>query len=255
MPLREHLLELRKRVVPRRPDCSSARSSAGSLYPWSSRRSRSRSSTSRRTRGLSSRSTSRASRGVRHADQGLALRRRLVVEPVVGVPAVGVRHPGLTRRERLVRVGFLGAAVPLFLAGAVLAWWLLPQAVGVLTGFTPTTRSTSSTRRRTSASSCGWSWRSGSRFLLPVVMVALNLAGLVERADLAARLAVGGAGRVRLRGGRHPDRRRHDDVRPRHPDLRSCTSSPSGSARCATGAASAASRPRTPLYDRPGRAA
>src|SRR5919107_4163117 len=37
--------------------------------------------------------------------------------------------PGLTRRERRSSLGFVGAALPLFLCGAGLAWWALPQAL------------------------------------------------------------------------------------------------------------------------------
>ena len=45
--------------------------------------------------------------------------------------------PGLTRKERGYAFGFVGVAVPLFLIGAYLAWWALPNAVRLLTGFTP----------------------------------------------------------------------------------------------------------------------
>jgi len=88
--------------------------------------------------------------------------------------------PGLTRRERLVTVGFLGAAVPLFLTGAVLAWWLLPKAVGVLTGFTPadSTNLISAPEYLTFVMRMVLAF--GAGFLVPVVMVALTLVGLVE---------------------------------------------------------------------------
>src|SRR4249920_2367536 len=45
--------------------------------------------------------------------------------------------PGLTRREKRYSMAFVGAAVPLFLAGVGLAWVVLPNAVRFLTGFTP----------------------------------------------------------------------------------------------------------------------
>ena len=87
--------------------------------------------------------------------------------------------PGLTRRERIVTVGFLAAAVPLFLVGAVLAWWLLPKAVALLTGFTPadSTNLISAPEYLTFVMRMVLAF--GAGFLLPVVMVALTMAGVV----------------------------------------------------------------------------
>src|SRR5690349_1999695 len=45
--------------------------------------------------------------------------------------------PGLTKREKRYSIGFVAAAVPLFLAGIGLAWLVLPNAVHFLLGFTP----------------------------------------------------------------------------------------------------------------------
>ncbi|MEQ2960188.1 twin-arginine translocase subunit TatC [Bifidobacterium longum] len=51
-------------------------------------------------------------------------------------------NPGLKRKERWTAVTFIGASVPLFLTGAGLAWYLLPQAVAILTGFAPANTAT-----------------------------------------------------------------------------------------------------------------
>jgi sec-independent protein translocase protein TatC len=88
--------------------------------------------------------------------------------------------PGLTRRERLVTVGFLAAAVPLFLTGAFLAWFLLPQAVGVLTGFTPPDAFNFISAQEYLTFVMRMVLAFGVGFLLPVVMVALTMVGLVE---------------------------------------------------------------------------
>jgi sec-independent protein translocase protein TatC len=88
--------------------------------------------------------------------------------------------PGLTRRERLVTVGFLAAAVPLFLTGAFLAWYLLPQAVGVLTGFTPDDAFNFISAQEYLTFVMRMVLAFGAGFLLPVIMVALTMVGLVE---------------------------------------------------------------------------
>jgi sec-independent protein translocase protein TatC len=86
--------------------------------------------------------------------------------------------PGLTRRERGYAFGFLGAAVPLFLGGALLAWYVLPHAVQLLIEFTPS----GATNLVDAQTYLGFVMRVmlvfGLAFLLPVVMVALNFAGL-----------------------------------------------------------------------------
>ncbi len=88
--------------------------------------------------------------------------------------------PGLTRRERLVTIGFLGAAVPLFLTGAFLAWWLLPKAVGVLTGFTPADSTNLISAQEYLTFVMRMVLAFGAGFLLPVIMVMLTKVGIVE---------------------------------------------------------------------------
>lgn len=87
--------------------------------------------------------------------------------------------PGLTRRERWYTTAFLGAAVPLFLAGAALAWWVLPTAVNLLVGLTPE----GAVNVMDAQVYLGFVMRMalafGVAFLVPVVMVGLNAAGIV----------------------------------------------------------------------------
>ncbi|QTE27836.1 twin-arginine translocase subunit TatC [Pengzhenrongella sicca] len=87
--------------------------------------------------------------------------------------------PGLTRRERLISVGFLSAAVPLFLTGAGLAWWLLPKAVGLLTGFTPADSTNLISAQEYLTFVMRMVLAFGAGFLVPVIMVALTMVGLV----------------------------------------------------------------------------
>lgn len=89
--------------------------------------------------------------------------------------------PGLTSKERRYTFGFLAAAIPLFGAGAYLAWTVLPRALEILIGqFTP-----DNTTNLLAADvylkfvmqlviACGIA------FLLPLVMVAMNFMGVIK---------------------------------------------------------------------------
>jgi len=88
--------------------------------------------------------------------------------------------PGLTRRERRYTLGFVTAAVLLFLAGAFLASTFIPNAVDFLTEFTPD----GDENLFQAADYLGFIMRTvlafGAAFLLPVVLVALNLVGVLS---------------------------------------------------------------------------
>jgi sec-independent protein translocase protein TatC len=86
--------------------------------------------------------------------------------------------PGLTRRERGYTFGFLGAAVPLFLAGALLAWWALPNAVRLLTSMVPKGSTNLIDAQMYLSFVMRLMLAFGLAFLLPIVMVALNFAGI-----------------------------------------------------------------------------
>lgn len=88
--------------------------------------------------------------------------------------------PGLTRRERFYAVTFLGSSVPLFLVGAYLAWWALPNAVALLTEFTPSNAVNYIDAQSYLSFVMRLILAFGLAFLLPVVMVAVNFAGLVQ---------------------------------------------------------------------------
>jgi sec-independent protein translocase protein TatC len=84
--------------------------------------------------------------------------------------------PGLTKRERRTSMAFIAAAVPLFVAGCLLALWTMPRVVEVLYGFTP-----SGSFNFTNASDyltfvTRFILAFGLAFLLPVLLVALNVA-------------------------------------------------------------------------------
>lgn len=93
--------------------------------------------------------------------------------------------PGLTRREKRSAVGFLAASVPLFLAGAALAAWTLPTAVKVLTDFTPEGASNFIDAQSYLSFVMRFVLAFGLAFVLPVIMVCINLVGLVRASTWA----------------------------------------------------------------------
>ena len=87
--------------------------------------------------------------------------------------------PGLTGKERRYTVGFLGAAIPLFLIGIVAAWLVFPHAVTILTDFRPdgTQQLLDAELYLTFAMRLLVAF--GLAFVFPVVMVALTWLGIV----------------------------------------------------------------------------
>lgn len=87
--------------------------------------------------------------------------------------------PGLTRTERRFTVGFVAAAVPLFGFGVLVAWWVVPAAVGILVGLTPD----DAVNVIDAQLYLGFLMRMvlafGVAFLLPVLMVGLTMARVV----------------------------------------------------------------------------
>jgi len=88
--------------------------------------------------------------------------------------------PGLTRREKWGTAAFVASAVPLFLAGAGLAWWVLPRAVVILVDFVPEGATNLQDAQSYLTFVTQFILAFGLVFLLPVVMVALDLVGLVR---------------------------------------------------------------------------
>lgn len=87
--------------------------------------------------------------------------------------------PGLTRKERRSSFAFVGAAVPLFLAGAALAWLLLPKAINFLYAFIPQGGSAITDASTYFSFVTRIVLAFGIAFVIPVVMVSLNLVGLL----------------------------------------------------------------------------
>ncbi len=88
--------------------------------------------------------------------------------------------PGLTRRERRYSFGFVGAALPLFFAGGTLAWLVLPKALEFLNSFVPEGGSNFITANLYFSFVIRIVLAFGVAFVIPVVLVALNMAHLVS---------------------------------------------------------------------------
>lgn len=105
--------------------------------------------------------------------------------------------PGLVKKERKYALAFLGAAIPLFLAGCALAFIVWPKGIEVLLGFTP--EGMGIINMLEMSQFLGMQIKLilvfGLSFVLPVVLVGLNFAGLVRGYQLgrARRFVVFGA--------------------------------------------------------------
>jgi sec-independent protein translocase protein TatC len=88
--------------------------------------------------------------------------------------------PGLHRHERRYTIGFIAAAVPLFLAGCATAYYLLPKGLFLLLGFTPANVDNIVPIDNYLSFVFRMLIVFGIGFLAPVVVVALNFAGLLS---------------------------------------------------------------------------
>lgn len=88
--------------------------------------------------------------------------------------------PGLRKNERRYTIGFIAAAVPLFVGGIALGWFALPQAMAFFTSLTP-----DGTAHRVLATVyvpfvTRLLLAFGIALVIPVILVGLNMAGILE---------------------------------------------------------------------------
>ena len=94
--------------------------------------------------------------------------------------------PGLKRDERKWAYAFTGVAVPLFVSGVLLAYYVMPRMLVALFGFTP-----AGVENLTSVESylsffLHLTLFFGIGFLLPLILLTLNLAGILSGQRLRA---------------------------------------------------------------------
>ncbi|MDY6055408.1 twin-arginine translocase subunit TatC [Micrococcus sp.] len=87
--------------------------------------------------------------------------------------------PGLKRREKKYAVGFLGAAIPLFIGGVVLGWMVFPQAVAFFIQFSPLGFATFPNAQTYISFLLRLFLAFGAALVLPVFMVGLNMLGML----------------------------------------------------------------------------
>jgi sec-independent protein translocase protein TatC len=92
--------------------------------------------------------------------------------------------PGLHRNERRWALGFAVVATPMFLAGAGLAYTFLPRGLEILLGFTPENIENIISVDRYLTFFLRMMLVFGLGFLLPILVVCLNFAGVLTAARL-----------------------------------------------------------------------
>ncbi len=88
--------------------------------------------------------------------------------------------PGLSRKEIKYTVGFVSAAIPLFAAGVFVGWLIMPHIVELMASFTPQGASNIYDSKYYYDFVFKLLLVVGVSFVLPVFLVALNLAGVMS---------------------------------------------------------------------------
>src|SRR4051794_20685652 len=88
--------------------------------------------------------------------------------------------PGLTRKEKQYGFGFFFAAVPLFFAGCFAGWYVWPHIVELMVGFAPTEDSVFLNANDYLDFVLKLIVVVGVAFVLPVFLVLLNFAGVLQ---------------------------------------------------------------------------
>ncbi|WP_167050937.1 twin-arginine translocase subunit TatC [Salinibacterium sp. ZJ77] len=88
--------------------------------------------------------------------------------------------PGLTRKEKRYTLAFILTAVPLFLAGCLAGWFVLPRIVELMFQFVPEGATTLYEARTYLDFVLKLILAVGIAFVLPVFLVLLNFAGVLQ---------------------------------------------------------------------------
>jgi sec-independent protein translocase protein TatC len=94
--------------------------------------------------------------------------------------------PGLKRNERKWAYVFTGVAVPLFASGVLLAYYVMPRMLGTLFQFTPTDVENVTSVESYLSFFLHLTLFFGVGFLLPLILVTMNFAGILSGERLRA---------------------------------------------------------------------
>ncbi|MBP2378711.1 sec-independent protein translocase protein TatC [Microbacterium phyllosphaerae] len=92
--------------------------------------------------------------------------------------------PGLTKKETQYTWGFLGASIPLFFGGCTVAFFVLPHVIEIMASFVPTGMAQFFDYSTYYDFVFKFLLVLGIAFVLPVFLVALNLAGVMSGRDI-----------------------------------------------------------------------
>ncbi len=92
--------------------------------------------------------------------------------------------PGLKKTEKRYAAAFIAASVPLFVAGILLAYWILPQAIQFFFGLNPEGTSNIIAPDIYFTFVLHLFLACGIAMILPVVLVGINMLGLVSGRDI-----------------------------------------------------------------------
>ncbi|HSN43298.1 MAG TPA: twin-arginine translocase subunit TatC [Propionibacteriaceae bacterium] len=95
--------------------------------------------------------------------------------------------PGLLSKEKKYSLAFLGSAIPLFLMGVALGYWITPKGFAVMLAFTPEGQDITNLQevQKFLTFELRLLLVFGVSFLLPVIIVMMNHIGLVKAEQLA----------------------------------------------------------------------
>lgn len=98
--------------------------------------------------------------------------------------------PGLLSNEKRVALRFLGSAIPLFLAGVLVGYWITPKGFAVMLQFNPDGVTNINELNDFLSFELRLLLVFGVSFLLPVVLITLNRLGVIKAAQLSRFRAV-----------------------------------------------------------------
>jgi sec-independent protein translocase protein TatC len=103
----------------------------------------------------------------------------IIASPVVLYQLWAFIVPGLQKKERRYALGFIGAAVPLFLGGIFLGYWVLPHALQFFISLTPEMAGNIINANDYLAFVMRLLLAFGIAMVVPVLMVGLNMVGIL----------------------------------------------------------------------------